>query len=228
MSANLTQSETAGSADRRRRGSYAGTDEKRLAILDAALNVFARDGYRGGSLKVVAREAGMSDAGLLHHFGCKSALLAAVLELRDMRAEAVYTPMHVEDPYVILLGLVELARYNVSAPGLVRLHVTLSAEATSPQHPRTSTLSSGTSVTSTGSPGLSPVAPSAEHCAPGPPRSRRPRLPSRPSTDRSCYGFCTATPSTCPAESRRISAASSFSLRRTSEGYPDPGADPRP
>ncbi|MFF1255176.1 TetR family transcriptional regulator [Pseudarthrobacter sp. NPDC058329] len=135
MNANMTQSAAAGTADQRRRGSYAGTDEKRLGILDAALKVFARDGYRGGSLKVVAREAGMSDAGLLHHFGSKSALLAAVLEFRDTRTEAVYTPMHVDDPYMILLGLVELARYNVSTPGLVRLHVTLSAEAAAPQHP---------------------------------------------------------------------------------------------
>lgn len=135
MSANLPQSETAGSPGPRRRGAYAGTDEKRLAILDAALKVFARDGYRGGSLKVVAKEAGMSDAGLLHHFGSKSALLAAVLELRDARTEAVYTPMNGNDPYVILMGLVELARYNASTPGLVRLHVTLSAEATSPEHP---------------------------------------------------------------------------------------------
>ncbi|MFF1255109.1 TetR family transcriptional regulator [Pseudarthrobacter sp. NPDC058329] len=135
MNANTTPSAAAGTAERRRRGPYTGTEELRSAILEAALKVFARDGYRGGSLKVVASEAGMSDARLLYHFGSKSALLAAVLELRDRRTEAVYTPMDADDPYMILLGLVKLARYNVSTPGLVRLHVTLSAEATSFQHP---------------------------------------------------------------------------------------------
>jgi AcrR family transcriptional regulator len=119
----------------RRRGPYAGTDARKSAILEAALMVFARDGYRSGSLKIVAEQAGMTDAGVLHHFGNKNALLAAVLELRDSRTEAIYTPMDGDDPHRTLLGLVDLARYNASTPGLVRLHTTLSAEATSPAHP---------------------------------------------------------------------------------------------
>jgi AcrR family transcriptional regulator len=120
---------------RRRRGSYAGTDARRAAILEAALVVFARDGYRGGSLKIVAEQAGMTDAGILHHFRNKTALLAAVLELRDARTEKVFTPFQGKDPHRTLLGLVDLARYNASTPGLVRLHATLSAEATSSAHP---------------------------------------------------------------------------------------------
>lgn len=118
-----------------RRGTYAGTVERRDAIVDAALEIFARDGYTGGSLKSVGARVGMTDAGVLHHFGSKRALLAAVLELRDTRTEAVFTPMGAADPHETLLGLVELARHNASTPGLVRLHATLSAEATAPDHP---------------------------------------------------------------------------------------------
>ena len=71
---------------RKPRGEYAKTSAKRTAILDAALEVFAESGYRSGSLRDVAGKVGMSEAGLLHHFPNKSALLAAVLDRRDRRA----------------------------------------------------------------------------------------------------------------------------------------------
>ncbi|OUE31936.1 DNA-binding transcriptional repressor AcrR [Clavibacter michiganensis] len=135
MTAQPPRPDEADPSARRRRGSYAGTDARRAAILEAALVVFARDGYRGGSLKIVADQAGMTDAGILHHFRTKTALLAAVLELRDARSEEVFTPFEGDDPHRTLLGLVDLARYNSSTPGLIRLHATLSAEATSPTHP---------------------------------------------------------------------------------------------
>ena len=68
---------------RKPRGEYAKTGAKRTAILDAALEVFAESGYRSGSMRDVALRVGMSEAGLLHHFPNKSALLAAVLDRRD-------------------------------------------------------------------------------------------------------------------------------------------------
>ncbi|WP_241842895.1 TetR/AcrR family transcriptional regulator [Agromyces albus] len=116
------------------RGSYAKTGMKRAAILEAALAVFAKGGYRAGSLREMASHVGMSEAGLLHHFPNKSALLAAVLELRDDHAREM-VPFDSEDPLEALRGLITLARYNASVPGVVELYCTLSAEATSPQHP---------------------------------------------------------------------------------------------
>jgi AcrR family transcriptional regulator len=107
---------------------------KRAAILEAALAVFAKGGYRAGSLREVAAEVGMSEAGLLHHFPNKSALLAEVLDLRDQKSIAM-VPLDAADPGETLRGLVELARYNASVPGVVDLYCTLSAEATSPDHP---------------------------------------------------------------------------------------------
>ena len=119
---------------RKPRGSYAKTGMKRAAILEAALAVFAKGGYRAGSLREVAAEVGMSEAGLLHHFPNKSALLAEVLDLRDQKSITM-VPLDAEDPGETLRGLVELARYNASVPGVVDLYCTLSAEATSPDHP---------------------------------------------------------------------------------------------
>ena len=118
----------------RPRGSYAKTGQKRAEILEAALAVFAKGGYRAGSLREIASEVGMSEAGLLHHFPNKQSLLTAVLDLRDQHS-LEFVPIEGSEPMDTLRGLVTLARYNASVPGVVELYCTLSAEATTPGHP---------------------------------------------------------------------------------------------
>jgi AcrR family transcriptional regulator len=129
-----TTTATRGRGKGKPRGSYAKSDATRAAILEAALDVFARGGYRAGSLREVAERVGMTEAGVLHHFRNKSALLAAVLDLRDQHSLSM-VPLQGDDPYQALRGLISLARYNASVPGVVDLYCTLSAEATSPDHP---------------------------------------------------------------------------------------------
>jgi len=125
---------TAAARPRKPRGEYAKTSAKRTAILDAALEVFAESGYRSGSLRDVALRVGMSEAGLLHHFPNKSALLAAALDRRDQHSlERV--PFESGDGEATLRGLVDLAAYNASVPGVVELYCRLSAEGTAPGHP---------------------------------------------------------------------------------------------
>jgi AcrR family transcriptional regulator len=119
---------------RKPRGEYAKTGAKRTAILDAALEVFAESGYRSGSLRDVAGKVSMSEAGLLHHFPNKSSLLAAVLDRRDQHS-LDRVPFGSDDGAATLRGLVDLAAYNASVPGVVELYCVLSAEATSPDHP---------------------------------------------------------------------------------------------
>ncbi|MGX5682845.1 TetR/AcrR family transcriptional regulator [Schumannella luteola] len=127
----MTIDETA--RPRGKRGPYAKSEEKRGLILEAALEVFAQSGYRAGSLRDVALKVGMSEAGLLHHFQNKSALLAAVLERRDDHARDM---IDFSGPgRQTLTDLIELVRYNSTIPGVVELYCTLSAEATSPDHP---------------------------------------------------------------------------------------------
>ncbi|HEX6678801.1 MAG TPA: helix-turn-helix domain-containing protein [Actinomycetes bacterium] len=53
------------------------------AIVQAAIRLLARRGYRGTSLAAVAAEVEMSQPGLLHHFPSKEHLLLAVLAERD-------------------------------------------------------------------------------------------------------------------------------------------------
>jgi len=130
----MTKVNAASSPPRKRRGGYAKSEATRAAILDAALAVFAESGYRAGSLREIAQRVGMSEAGLLHHFKSKSELMMAVLDRRDELAVEI-TNFNAADGVDRLRGLVRLAAYNASAPGVVELYCTLSAEATSPTHP---------------------------------------------------------------------------------------------
>jgi len=130
----MTTTDTTVPARGGRRGSYAKTGATRQAILDAALEVFSQSGYRSGSLRDIAVRVGMSEAGLLHHFRNKGAMLEAVLEERDARSRAL-VPIESDDGAEVLRGLVALAAHNASSPGVVELYTTLSAEATSPDHP---------------------------------------------------------------------------------------------
>ena len=47
------------------------------------MSVFGQRGYNKGALVEVAEQAGMTHAGVLHHFGSKEALLVAMLQYRD-------------------------------------------------------------------------------------------------------------------------------------------------
>jgi AcrR family transcriptional regulator len=82
----------------------------------------------------VADKAGLSQAGLLHHFPSKERLLQAVLTWRDDESGArMGTPF--PEGVELLRGFVELAEHNAGTPELVELHVVLSAEGTSEDHP---------------------------------------------------------------------------------------------
>jgi AcrR family transcriptional regulator len=58
-------------------------EDRRQRILAVAQRLLARSGSRGTTLGQIAQEAGVSPAGLLHHFESKEQLLHAVLDARD-------------------------------------------------------------------------------------------------------------------------------------------------
>jgi AcrR family transcriptional regulator len=62
---------------------FAKGEDRRQRILQVAQRLLARNGWRTTSLGQIAREAGVSSAGLLHHFESKEQLLHAVVEARD-------------------------------------------------------------------------------------------------------------------------------------------------
>lgn len=63
---------------------FAKGEDRRQRILGVAERLLARNGWRSTSLAQIAREAGVTPAGLLHHFESKEQLLNAVLDARDM------------------------------------------------------------------------------------------------------------------------------------------------
>lgn len=121
-------------AEPRTRGSYAKSAAVRETIVDAALEVFAAEGYRSGSLRAVALRAGMSEAGLIHHFPSKASLLRAVLERRE-EITAPFLPDVLTDPEAAVRGILELTRHNAELPGRVELFATISSEAVAGDHP---------------------------------------------------------------------------------------------
>jgi beta-glucosidase len=115
----------------RRRGSYAKGRAARELILQTALDVIGRKGYTATSLRDIADEAGMTQAGLLHHFDTKENLLAEVLRKRDEVDRQHFSPADVTE----LPLIIQLAHHNMEVPGLVQLYVSLQAAAVNPEHP---------------------------------------------------------------------------------------------
>ncbi|WP_029433922.1 TetR/AcrR family transcriptional regulator [Blastococcus sp. URHD0036] len=121
-------------ATRKPRGEYAKTAARRQEIVAAAVAVFSASGFRDGSVRDVAERAGLTHAGVMHHFPTKIDLLQAVLAWRDADALERLGARQPKGLDVVRAWLDEVGR-NQSTPELVDLHVTLSAEGTSPDHP---------------------------------------------------------------------------------------------
>lgn len=117
-----------------RPGGYARGRATRAEILDVAMQLFGEVGYRTASLREVASRVGISHPGLLHHFASKAVLLAAVLERRDEVDDAAFEA-DLAAGYDYVDAMVRVIERNASRPGIVELFATLSAEATSPDHP---------------------------------------------------------------------------------------------
>jgi AcrR family transcriptional regulator len=67
-------------------------------IREAALALFAANGVTGTSLRAIARQAGVSPALVIHHFGSKEGLCRAVDEAVVKRIELALAEVAVEGP----------------------------------------------------------------------------------------------------------------------------------
>lgn len=106
------------------RGPYSKSAGIREQILDAALHVFAQNGYSGATVQQIAAAAGMSKPGVLHHFGSRDALFTAVLAKRDAIELATLTAEN-----DLVAALVAGTRQNTDIPGLVALFAALAGVA---------------------------------------------------------------------------------------------------
>jgi AcrR family transcriptional regulator len=109
-------------------------EARRAEIVSVARQVITEEGYRGLSLREIARRCGMSAPGLMHYFADMDSLLTAVLERRDEADIAAIASAASEGGS--LAELIEAAAaYYADRGDDVRVFDALQAEALDPTHP---------------------------------------------------------------------------------------------
>jgi AcrR family transcriptional regulator len=118
-------------ADQRRYATlFAKGEDRRQRILTVAQRLMTRNGGRGTTLSQIAQEAGVTTAGLLHHFESKEQLLHAVLDARDADDLA-----HVDMTGDVVEQLERVTERFERAPGLIGLFTVLLSENLDPDAP---------------------------------------------------------------------------------------------
>jgi len=118
-------------AEAHSRGPYAKSAARRAEIIASATLVFGTRGYRGGSLRQIAKQLDLGLTTVMHHFPTKASLLAAVLEQEDA-ADTDFSARSERDGFIpSVLAIVER---NLVRRELVRMFSIVSAEATHPDH----------------------------------------------------------------------------------------------
>lgn len=107
----------------------------REKIIEAATELFGKQGYRGAKMTDIAKVAQLTGPGLLHHFPSKTHLLMAVLAERDRTDKARFDILHSKEAGEPLTTFAQLMAHNATVPGLVQLFTTLVAESIQPDQP---------------------------------------------------------------------------------------------
>ena len=97
-------------------------DRRRQQILDAAVDLFAANGYRGTGVAALAERVGMTATGLLYYFGTKERLL---LEVAAERSRDDPSPVIAD---LRLADLRNLGAHNTERGVMTRLYVVLAVE----------------------------------------------------------------------------------------------------
>lgn len=104
-------------------------------IVEAALQLIGARGIKGTTIAAVADRVGISDAGLLHHFPSKAALVDAVLDrglqLQINQLGKFIGPGGLE----AIRAMAEWGSTMEESPELVALQIAMSAEAAFPDSP---------------------------------------------------------------------------------------------
>jgi len=120
--------------DQTRRPRAARSAASRDRVVQSALRAYAANGYSGSSLAGIAAAAGLTTAGLLHHFPSKEELLIAVLKERD-RADGERFQLGDLVGLEALDALIKLVEVNAATPALVRAFTVLMGESAAEDHP---------------------------------------------------------------------------------------------
>ena len=105
-------------------------EDRKQRILEAAQRLLTRNGWRNTTLAQIAKEAGVSAAGLLHHFESKEQLLHAVVDARDVDDDT-----HADRSGDLLENLARAGERVERAPELVGTYSVLLVENLMPDAP---------------------------------------------------------------------------------------------
>jgi AcrR family transcriptional regulator len=114
-----------------KRGPYSKGELKREEILERAVEAFGKFGYHATSMREIAATCGLSQAGLLHYFRNKEALLIAIVD----RREAKQTNIPPDEMDTWINSLLERVDQNAKEKPLTQLWANLVGEATDPAFP---------------------------------------------------------------------------------------------
>lgn len=105
-------------------------EDRKQRILDVAQRLLTRNGWRNTTLAQIAGEAGVTPAGLLHHFESKEQLLHAVLDARDLDDDS-----HADRAGDLLVEIARVAERFNRAPDMVGTFTVLLVENILPDAP---------------------------------------------------------------------------------------------
>jgi AcrR family transcriptional regulator len=105
-------------------------EDRKARILAGAQRLLTRNGWRNTTLAQIAKEAGVSPAGLLHHFQSKEQLLHAVVDARDADDDA-----HADRGGDLIAGIAHVGERIGRAPELVGTYAVLLVENLMPDAP---------------------------------------------------------------------------------------------
>ncbi|MDQ1174976.1 helix-turn-helix domain-containing protein [Microbacterium sp. NPDC089180] len=131
---SATQERPATAPTRAKRGPYATTPARRIAIVEAASASFAEHGYERSSLRDIAARANVTHAALLRHFASKDELLLAALARRDEQDEELARRI-MESKVSAERVLTSVLREEFEHPEMQRNWLAITVAATNPDHP---------------------------------------------------------------------------------------------
>ncbi len=103
------------------------SQDRRQAIIDAAVKLFSEKGFKGVTTRELAAAVGVSEPVLYHHFATKRDLYTAIIDTKSQEGQekvaAFLGPfLEMDDDQGFLLGLADLILHFYSAdPAYIRL-----------------------------------------------------------------------------------------------------------
>ena len=94
---------------------YSHMTEKKEKILQAALELFAQEGFKSTSTSKVAKKAGVSEGLIFRHFENKEGLLAAIIKEGEEKAKLLFADVVMEtDPKEVIRKTLEMGQKTSS------------------------------------------------------------------------------------------------------------------